>query len=156
MSHDQQTFTNSLVSVASCKCFNKGYKVKHKVSKFQKMELKNEVFLLVYERGKSLVSITRKEEGTIIDVRIRGSPNFVLQILWTSVFVCGLRYQEHLYQMRNWSMLWRRRKNPLRQKSHDLDKKSLTNFKFQNIFVTAHFILYCHQSLTVSAGNPQN
>ena len=68
------------------------------------MELKNEVFLLVYERGKSLESITREEVGTIIDVRIRGSPgspNFVLQIPWTSVFVCGLRYQEHLYQMRN-------------------------------------------------------
>ena len=55
------------------------------------MEFKNEVFLLVYERGKSLESITRKEEGTIIDVRIRGSPNFVLQIPWTSVFVCGSR-----------------------------------------------------------------
>ena len=90
-----------LLCKISCRCFNKGYTEKHKVSKFQKMEFKNEVFLLVYERGKSLESITRKEEGTIIDVRIRGSPNFVLQIPWTSVFVCGWQYQEHLYQMRN-------------------------------------------------------
>ena len=99
MNYDQANFHE--LSVVSCRCFNKRYTVEHKVSMFQKMELKNEVFLLVYERGKSLESITREEEGTIIDVRIRGSPNFVLQILWTSVFVCGLRYQEHLYQMRN-------------------------------------------------------
>ena len=90
-----------LLCKISCRCFNKGYTEKHKVSKFQKTELKNEVFFLVYERGESLESITREEDSTIIDVRIRGSPNFVLQIPWTSVFVCGLRYQEHLYQMRN-------------------------------------------------------
>ena len=51
--------------VASYRCFDKGYTVKYKVSKFQEMEFKNEVFLLVYERGTSLESITRKEEGTI-------------------------------------------------------------------------------------------